>query len=66
MRWPPTEDSRALRAAERCRQRGENETTIARSGGERKDEGGGGGGGVQGWKTVGSGREKSKSVVGDY
>lgn len=41
--------------AERCRQRGENETTIAWTVGKRGREEKGKGG-----------REKSKSVVGDY
>lgn len=39
--------------AERCRQRDENETTIAKT----REEG---------RKKMGDGREKSKSVVGDY
>lgn len=45
--------------AERCRQRDENETTI-----EREDRGQGRGG----WRRrrMEGGREKSKSVVGDY
>lgn len=49
----------ALRA-ERCRQRGENETTIAKSKPWSKE------GREEGRKRVGGGREKSKSVVGDY
>lgn len=62
MRWPPTEGSRAravsVKSVEREeRWRGENETTIARTVGKRKLRG-------RGW--FGVGREKSKSVVGDY